>query len=514
MFDSNEELMAQIELGEDSVLEFKAMEFRGARIVGPDSRRIADEAAAMANVKGGVIVLGVEDATHAVVGIPLERLDQVETWARSLLFDSIQPPLAASIRRIRLPDARGRQVPCIRIDVPEGMTVHCSPNGYFQRIGSSMREFTPDELARQFQARTQASFIPYDEQFKPDTTPELISRKLCRRFKVRGIEAEEPTAFYRKMKLTTTDAQGVERLTTAGVLMATEEPERFFPSAYIQAVCYRGLVRDSADQLDTLDICGPLDEQIATACKFVRRNMRVYGMKDLGRTDIPQYSMTAVFEAITNAVAHRDYSITGSKIRLHMFKDRIELFSPGGLPDRMTVEELPYRQASRNELICSLLARCPMPVDIPDCTRNYVMDRRGEGVPVILERTKHLTGTLPEYRVLSESELLLTIKALPEGSVEKLQQKTRLIQQKTAEIHQKKVSVQQKTSDDSTEKSEMMMESILSLLRENPSISQKAVAAQLGTTRENIVYWFEKLKSKGRLIRRGPDKGGEWVVTK
>ena len=60
----------------------------------------------------------------------------------------------------------------------------------------------------------------------------------------------------------------------------------------------------------------------------------------------------------------------------------------------------------------------------------------------------------------------------------------------------------------------MMMESVLSLLRENPSISQKVVAAQLEPTRENIVYWFGKLKSKGRLIRRGLDKGGEWVVTK
>jgi len=73
--------------------------------------------------------------------------------------------------------------------------------------------------------------------------------------------------------------------------------------------------------------------------------------------------MNAVFEAIVNAVAHCDYSIYGSRIRLHLFSDRLELFSPGALPNTLTVDSLTERQAGRNELLTSLLARCPMNVD-------------------------------------------------------------------------------------------------------------------------------------------------------
>lgn len=78
------------------------------------------------------------------------------------------------------------------------------------------------------------------------------------------------------------------------------------------------------------------------------------------REGISQFDMLAVFEAITNAVAHRDYSMAGSKVRLRLFENRLELYVPGPLVNTMTPESLPHRQASRNEAITSLLARCPV----------------------------------------------------------------------------------------------------------------------------------------------------------
>ena len=133
----------------------------------------------------------------------------------------------------------------------------------------------------------------------------------------------------------------------------------------------------------------------------------------MGRVDQPQYDMTSVFEAIVNAAAHRDYSMHGTRIRLHMFSDRIELYSPGNLPNTMTVDDLAYRQMSRNETLTSLLARCPVPADIPglDTPRTTLMDRRGNGVPAILERSRQLSGIQPVYEVLGDAELRLTIYA-------------------------------------------------------------------------------------------------------
>ncbi len=70
---------------------------------------------------------------------------------------------------------------------------------------------------------------------------------------------------------------------------------------------------DTAYQLDAKDIAGPLDEQVSEACRFVARNMRVEARKNGGRIDLPQFDLTSAFEAVVNAVAHRDYSIYGSK---------------------------------------------------------------------------------------------------------------------------------------------------------------------------------------------------------
>ena len=121
--------------------------------------------------------------------------------------------------------------------------------------------------------------------------------------------------------------------------------------------------------------------------------------------------MLAVFEAVTNAVAHRDYSMAGAKVRLRLFDDRLELYSPGMLPNTMTPESLPFRQAARNEALTSLLARCPIVDDTLAAHRQHIMDKRGEGVSIILETSERLSGKRPEYQLSDDSELKLTIFA-------------------------------------------------------------------------------------------------------
>lgn len=218
-----------------------------------------------------------------------------------------------------------------------------------------------------------------------------------------------------KLRMIAKDESGELRPTIAGMLMASQHPQSWLPNAFIQAVAYRGTeIRPDVFpyQLDAADLVGPLDRQIEDACRFVVKNMRVAAFKYMGRVDRPQFDMEAVFEATVNAVAHRDYSIYGSKIRLQMFEDRLELYSPGSLPNAMTMESLPYLQSTRNNVIVSLLAMCPVP-DRPWMTtdRRTMMDRRGEGVPIILDNSEKLSGRLPEYRLIDDAELMLTIYA-------------------------------------------------------------------------------------------------------
>jgi predicted HTH transcriptional regulator len=139
--------------------------------------------------------------------------------------------------------------------------------------------------------------------------------------------------------------------------------------------------------------------------------MRIYAIKAPNRIEIPQFSMNAIFEAIVNAVAHRDYSIYGAKIRLHVFSDRVEIFSPGAITNTMTIASLAERQSTRNELLTSLLARCPMNVNAVGSQRSFIMDKRGEGVPIILSESQKLSGCKPVYQLFDDSELKLTIFA-------------------------------------------------------------------------------------------------------
>lgn len=410
MLDNLTDILKQIPLGEDSVLELKTVEFSGDRITGPHRSGMADELAAMANTHAGVVLLGVDDATKTITGIPPDKPDAVETWLRDICNDLIEPPLDCIIRKLTVPAGDGEEKIIIRVDVPRSLFVHQSPGGYFRRIGSSRRRMKPEMLARMFQQRSQARLIRFDEQTIPDATPDALTPKLWRRFRT-VLSPADDMEFLEKMKLAASDEDGVTRPTVGGVLMASETPESFIASAFIQAVCYRGTERNAAYQLDAQDITGPLDIQVRDACRFVERNMRVYAVKAPHRIETPQFSMNAVFEAVVNAVAHRDYSVYGSKIRIHLFSDRLEIFSPGTIPNTMTVDSLSERQSARNELLSSLLARCPMNVNAIGSPRGFIMDKRGEGVPIIITESERLSGRRPVYRLIDDAELKLTIFA-------------------------------------------------------------------------------------------------------
>ncbi len=409
MLSSTEELLRKIRLGEDTVLELKSVRLKGSKVAEPKRSDLADEIAAIANTSDGVLVLGVSD-DREVIGMPLDGLDHVERFVFEICSSSIRPPVLFRSFRLELPDAAGELQPILKVEIPRSLFVHQSPGGYFHRQGSSKQPMPPDVLARLFQQRSQARLIRFDEQVVPDTTIDDLEPRLYRRFLKNS--GEDESLVLRKLRLLQEDDLGVERATVSGILLCSEEPQNWLPGAFIQAVCYLGPQRDSNNQLDAAEISGPLDQQILRAVKFVKHNMRTAAIKDPARLDLPQYNIQAVFEALVNAVAHRDYSIHGSKIRLVMFSDRLELYSPGALPNTLTVDSLPLRQSTRNELITSLLAKGLFddPTEGTPGLRS-LMEKRGEGVPVILEKGRSLSGKTPEYRVIDNAEVMLTIWA-------------------------------------------------------------------------------------------------------
>lgn len=482
-------LLERVKLGEDSLLEFKSLRFRGGKVVEPDARKIADELSAMANSVSGKFLLGVDDKTRELQPLTPAELDAAETWLRAICNDLVALRLSCTIRK--LPVGNGKGILCV--DVPKSLFVHKGASGYFTRLGSSKRELSPDMLARLFQERSQTRLVCFDEQVVADATMEVLSPDLYRRFKT-PLSDPDDLSFLKKLHFVAADSDGILRPTVAGLLMASERPDQFLPGAFIQAVAYRNTDRTAADQLDARDFFGPLDRQVLQAVDFVNRNMRIAAVKTLGRIDLPQFSLPAVFEALVNAVVHRDYSIHGSKIRLHMFADRLEIFSPGGLPNTLTLDELAERQFSRNELVCSAMSRCPIPDNARYVGRTSMMDRRGEGVPIILRESETLSGKRPEYRLLDGAELKLTFFS----------------SQTPPPISQPELG--ERLGEKLGERLPETAVAILSAMDKTPAITIAELSSTLGISTTAVENHISRLRTRGLLVRVGSDRAGHWKV--
>lgn len=405
-FDSSR-LWKQVALGEDTALELKAVGFRGRKVSTPRRDALADEMAAFGNGDGGRIVLGVTDDRRPQ-GLDPAQLDAVVDFVGAICTDSVKPPLNYRVFRVEAPEPVDGGA--VVVEIPEGIAVHRSPGGHFRRRGDTKRQMDEAEIRRLSQVRGLSDAESVDTRIVQGTGVNSLRPELWRRYVSSRVDDPTEVALA-KLKFVKDDKRGVLRATVGGVLLAAEDPRRWLPNAWIQAASYRGSRPDAGHQVDAREITGALDEQIREAVRFVARNQRVAAYKDPARTDVPQFSERAVFEAIVNAVVHRDYAVSGSRIRLFLFGDRIELYSPGGLCNSMTTDDLRTSQFTRNELLASRLGQCAIG-DVPGAGgRQYFVERRGEGIGVIEDETFALAGERAVFELVGERELRVTLPA-------------------------------------------------------------------------------------------------------
>ena len=404
MFETLESIRAQLQAGEDSLAEFKKVRLGDPGIASPNTEQFAGELVAFANADGGCVFLGVDD-DGVVQGLPAESLGAVERWVADVATNNCDPPIRPVLRRVVLSRPDLGEVRTLLVEVRKSLYMHRTAGGrYYVRVGSTKRDLTSQELARLFQQRG-CAFV-FDEQSVTTATEADVDEAALKR--VFGAPAGIGwTELLRNTRVLVTDEGGRDRPTVAGLLAFGPAPREHLASAYIEAAVYRGQRLTSNELVHAEPIGGSVSAQIDGAVAFVDRFMLRPARKSVGREDYPQYSLGVVREAIVNAVAHRDYSIAGSKIRLFLFADRLELYSPGALPNTITLETMPFRVFTRNQLLVGFLSRMKSPR-----TGHAYLESRGEGVRRILEEGEQHAGRRPQYRLLGE-ELLLTVWALP-----------------------------------------------------------------------------------------------------
>ena len=184
-------------------------------------------------------VLGVERESHEIVGIPTEHFDEVVDFVRIVCANSIKPPLkGVLLDKLWLPSSKGEELAVVKIYVPRSIFVHHSPGGPMHRMVDSNLPMPQAYLARLFQQRSHTKIIHFDEQLVPSATLEDLSPDLWKQFLTPRSDADE--ILLRKLCLVHPNEDRTMRPTVASVLMASEDPRRWLPNAYIQAVAYRG----------------------------------------------------------------------------------------------------------------------------------------------------------------------------------------------------------------------------------------------------------------------------------
>ena len=405
---TSHDMLDKINAGENSGVEFKEVVVSGRKIKTTQRDHLSDEFAAFANQSGGVVIFGIADGTHQIRGIDAVDIPALITHISEICHDSIEPPIVnfyVDSIQISEPNDENAERHLVYVEIGRSLWLHNSKNGYFYRHGNSKRKMSTAHVLRVGQSRSQVRVINFDEQAVPETNQDTLQKELYMRF-IR----DDDTQLLCKRRLLVSNNDTLNA-TVSGILMCSPTPDDHIYNSYIQAVFYRGKTKDANYQNDAKDYHGPLDKQVIGAYSFVNQYNHISAKKEVGREESPQYSMRAVFEALVNAVVHRDYSKHGSKIRLFMFSDRLELYSPGALANTLTVENMIDNQFTRNELLSRLLSELKIDDGVSDSVhRKYFLERRGEGVGIIFNDTEQLSGKQPVYELIGE-ELKLTIYA-------------------------------------------------------------------------------------------------------
>jgi predicted HTH transcriptional regulator len=299
---------------------------------------------AFANTSGGVLLVGVEDETRSVRGVP-DPLDLEERLA-NLISDRITPRL---LPELEIVPWRGSYVVAVQVfpspTRPHYLTREGPERGVYVRVGSTNR-LADAELVEEL--RRYARGEAYDEQPMPELDSEAVD------FRVAS-ESFAPTRRLRPTDLETlhlvTTHQGRTVPTVGGVLLFGADRERYFPDAWIQAGRFRGM--DKSRIIDHVEIHSPPLRAVEEAINFVHKHLH-HGATIGPVRRVEQWTLPplAVREAVINAVAHTDYRQRGAPIRLAIFDDRLEVENPGLLPFGLTVDDL-HRGVSklRNRVI-------------------------------------------------------------------------------------------------------------------------------------------------------------------
>ncbi len=345
-----EKIREAIENGENSFVEFEEFPLK------PDA--FAKELTAFCNFKGGALLLGVSDAGE----LPGIEREDIEEWVMNVVSTLIEPTIIPTFQKVRIDKKT-----VVVVESDSGLAKPYAvrkgeKRSYYIRVGSTCRLADRDQLRRLFQSSDlfHGETLPVTRSSFDDV--ELLTLKKYfheyRGFDVPMLDQQEQwiELLINNEYMIETELEN-KVLTIAGCLLFAENPKRFLPQAGVSGAVYRGLEKDY-DTLERIEINDPVHPRglIRECILFFQRHLsREDVADDMQRKRTWEIPRDVLRETLLNAVAHRDYTAM-SNIEISIFKDRVEVVSPGGLSNTVTVERMKAGcRVTRNQIITQTL---------------------------------------------------------------------------------------------------------------------------------------------------------------
>ena len=344
------ELQDIIKVGETSRVQFK-------RELGNQSK-VAAEMIAFSNSNGGMLIFGVLDKTGEIAGLSYEELQKANNELATIANELVKPLIYITTEAVIVDTLDGKKNVLV-VHVEEGISKpYKDLNGtIWLKQGADKRKVTDNaEILRLLQS---GGKFYADKSEVLGTAEKDINASLVSEYvkKIRGDLSDSDIALNRQLF----ENLGIiknEKLTLAGLLCFGKNPQKYEPVFCVKAISFFGDSIGGTEYRDSADITGTLQDMFTESIAFFNRNLRhVQAGQNFNSTGILEISKIALEELIQNALLHRDYTINAS-VRLMIFDNRIEIVSPGRLPNSLSVEKIKMGNAvTRNSLLASYCSK-------------------------------------------------------------------------------------------------------------------------------------------------------------
>ena len=424
---------------------------------------------AFANTLGGFLIFGISD-DNQIVG--LETPDKDAELISEIIKTRLNP---IPEFKISFHTEDGNVLLIVQVFKGEETPYYYSGDGLLEayvRIGNESVKASPIELKRLVLRGRNTTFDSQNSMYKVEDYAFSKLRERYKKWTGNSFDEKDLVSFGLATE------QGY--LTNAGALIADESPIRY---SRIFCTRWNGLNKSGGtfDALDDAEYEGSVISLIDNGEAFIKRNAKMMWKKTANsREEMPEYVERSYHEALVNAIAHRDYLINGSEVHIDIYDDRLEIYSPGGMPDGSNIQE-------RDPVTVPSTRRNPVLADV--FNRLGYMERKGSGFAKILDNYAFQVNYTEEKKPYFKSDRYQFTVIMPNLNYG---------------------GIQDDTVNDTV--NDIVKNEIMNLMKNNPRITITDIAKALNISRPTVTRKIKELKIDNYIYRIGSDKKGSWKV--